>query len=101
MWIWLVHVKWKSFFLLVFPDAPTVSDLSLSQISKLADLLNTDNGWEDFANVAFENDDGILKQVSNLHRHYYGGSNLAHSFLIRLTQKYFKHVEFWNIFIKF
>ena len=73
---------------MVFPDAPTVSDLSLSQISKLADLLDTDNGWEDFANVAFENDDVILKQVRRLHRHYYGGGNPAHSFLIRLTQKY-------------
>ena len=69
-----------------FPDAPTVSDLSLSQISKLADLLDTDNGWEDFAAFAFENDDVILKQVRNLHRHYWGGGNPAHSFLIRLTQ---------------
>ena len=73
---------------MVFPDAPTVSDLSLSQISKLADLLDTDKGWEDLVNFAFENDDVILKQVRNLHRHYYGGGNPAHSFLIRLTQKY-------------
>ena len=58
----------------------------MSQISKLADLLDTDYGWEDFANVAFENDDVILKQVRNLHRHYYGGGNPTHSYLIRFIQ---------------
>ena len=78
----------KIILVLLFPGAPTVSDLSLSQILELAGSLDTDNGWKDFAAVAFENDDVIQKLVQNLHRHYYGGGNPAHSFLISLTQKY-------------
>ena len=78
----------KIIFVLVFPDAPTVSDLTSSQISKLADLLDTDIGWEEFAAVAFDNDNVIQKQVRNLYRHYNGGGNPVFSFLISLTQKY-------------
>ena len=78
------HVK--IILVLFFPGAPTVSDLRLSQILELAVLLDTDNGWKEFGDAAFGNDNVIQKQLSKLHRCYFGGGNPVFSFLISLTQ---------------
>ena len=78
------HVK--IILVLLFPGAPTVSDLRASQIKELAGLLDTDNGWKDFGDAAFRNDNVIQKQLRILHLCYFGGGNPAFAFLNNLIQ---------------
>lgn len=66
---------------------PKVEDLYSYQISLLANLLDSDNGWLDLGHCLFENDKESLKIIEAFQFDYAGGGNPVNKFLKLLLQR--------------
>ncbi|XP_065674663.1 uncharacterized protein LOC100209127 isoform X3 [Hydra vulgaris] len=66
---------------------PKVENLSFRQIALLSDLLDPENGWEEFAHNLFECDNEMINEVLKLRFDYAGGGNPAYKFLKLLLQR--------------
>ena len=68
-------------------SVPKVESLSFHQIGLLANLLDPDYGWAEFANFLFQDDKEFLKKVEALQYDYAGGGNPVEKFLKLLLER--------------